>query len=216
MKIAIVEDHLMTRDFVRKVCLEEPDLEVVAEASTGYEAVERILQTHPDVVVLDIGLPDFDGIEVLSRVRENGVRPKALILSSNGNPYVVFRIEQAAVQGFVDKREQTADTLRFAIRSIRSNRTYFSESFNRIRNRRHLDPFAFDKLLTNQQMLVLAMVADLISDEKIASSLAISERTVEAHRTAIMRKLGVHSRTELILFAKMQGFTSGQSQSNLS
>jgi DNA-binding NarL/FixJ family response regulator len=128
---------------------------------------------------------------------------------SHESPYSVFRIERACVQGFVDKRVQTADKLHLAIEAIRSNRTYFSESFLKSQANRHIDPLAFDKLLTDQQIIVLSMVADLIGDEAIAKNLDISERTVEAHRTAIMRKLNVHSRTELIRFARTQGFTTG-------
>lgn len=197
------------REFVKRICLQEPDVEVVAEAATGGEAVEYIIRTNPDVVLLDLGLPDFDGIEVLARIRENGRRPRVLVLSSHGNPYIVFRIEQAGVQGFIDKRMQSMDTLRIAINAIRSKRTYFSESFLEMRASRINDPLAFDKLLTNQQILVLSMVADLVDDESIANRLGITERTVEAHRTAIMRKFNVHSRTDLIRYAKSQGFMSG-------
>jgi DNA-binding NarL/FixJ family response regulator len=209
MKIAIAEDHLMTRDFVRKVCLQDKNIQVVAEASTGREAVEQIVRTKPDLIVLDIELPDIDGFEVLARVRKHGVRPRVLVLSCHGSPYIVFRLERSGVHGFVDKCAQTADTLRFAIKAIRSNQTYFSRSFIEIRASRHLDPLAFDKLLTDQQMQVLSLVAHLDTDQAIARNLAITERTVETHRTAIMRKLGLHSRTDLIRYAKVQGFTFG-------
>ena len=146
MKIAIVEDHLMVRDFVKKVCLQEPDLEVVVEAATGKEAVAGILSTSVDIVMLDIELPDFDGIEVLSRIREYGMHPLAIVLSCHVSPYLVFRIEKANIPGFVDKRAQTANELRSAIRAIRSNRTFYSPSFLEIRNKKRLDPLAFDNL----------------------------------------------------------------------
>ena len=154
----------MTRDFVKSVCLREPDIEIVAEAATGHEAVDGITRTNPDVVVLDVGLPDFDGIEVLSRIRANGVRPRVLILSSHRNPYTVYRIEHADVDGFVDKRSQTVQMLRLAIDALRRRETYFSESFIEDKVKRRLDPCAFDKLLTNQQISVLSMVADLFGD----------------------------------------------------
>jgi DNA-binding NarL/FixJ family response regulator len=211
MKIAIIEDHLMTRDFVRKVCLMEPDVDVVAESASGSEAVEEVTCAKPELIVLDIELPDFDGIEVLSRIRQRGAQPKVIVLSSHGSPYLIYRIAKARVQGFVDKREQTCEVLREAIRAVLSGRTYFSDSFLRIRTRSTQDPFAFEKMLTDQQILVLAMVADLVDDESIGSNLAIAARTVEAHRTAIMHKLGVHSRTDLIRVAQAHGFTSGHS-----
>ena len=197
----------MTRDFVKKVCLLENDVQVVAEAPNGCNAVEQIVLTKPDLVVLDIELPDINGFDVLARVRRFGVHPQVLILSCHSTPYVVYRVEKAGVQGFVDKCEQTIDTLRCAIRAIRSNHSFFSRSFLEARVRRLKDPLAFDKLLTDQQMLVLSLVARLDDDRAIANGLAITERTVEAHRTAIMRKLDVHSRTELIRYANDNGFT---------
>jgi DNA-binding NarL/FixJ family response regulator len=211
MRIAIVEDHLMTRDFVKKVCLLENDVHVVAEAPNGCKAVEQIVRTKPDLVVLDIELPDVDGFEVLTRIRQFGIRPQVLVLSCHGTPYIVYRVEKAGVQGFIDKCEQTAESLRFAIRAIRSNQTFFAKSFLEARMRRHLDPLAFDKLLTDQQLLVLSLVARLDTDRGIATCLAIAERTVEAHRTAIMRKLDIHSRTELIRYANDIGLTMGPS-----
>jgi DNA-binding NarL/FixJ family response regulator len=206
MKIAIVEDHAMTRDLVKKVCLEESDIDVVVEAGTGSEAVDGIIRTNPDVVVLDLGLPDFDGFEVLERIRKMHVEPRVLAISSHASPYLVLRLEQARVHGFVDKCAQTADELRGALSAFRGKLTFFANTYLEIRGRARRDQYSFDKLLTNQQMLVLSMVANLCSDETIADSIHVAPRTVEAHRTAIMRKIGVHSRLELIRYAKRQGF----------
>jgi len=205
MKIAIVEDHSLTRDFVKKACIRLADIEVVAEAGTGCEAVEKIARTKPDVVLLDIGLPDIDGFEVLDRVRQMRLEPKILVISS-GSPYIISRIEHAGVHGFIDKWSQTEDALNDALTAIRNNRRFFSDSYVEQRANIRRDQFSIDKLLTHQQMLVLSMVARLCSDESISEKLQVSKRTVEAHRTSIMRKLGVHSRTELIRHARERGF----------
>jgi two-component system response regulator EvgA len=209
MNVAIVEDHLLLRDFVRKVCLGEPGMKIVAEAATGLEAVENITHVRPDLVVLDIELPDFDGIEALTRIRKNGLRPRIIILSGHINPFWVSRIEHASVQGVVDKQTQTAAILRHAIRAVRLDQTYYSATYLEIKKIERRDPHAFEKLLSSQQILVLSMVADLFSDHAIGERLKISERTVETHRTTMMRKFGVHSRVELIQKARSLGFTFG-------
>ena len=205
MKVAIVEDHALTRDFVKKACMQQTDVEVVAEVGSGTEAITEIARTRPDVVVLDIGLPDIDGFEVLDRVRQMHLEPKVLVLSSS-SPYLIIRIEHARVQGFLDKWDQTADSLNAAFAALKMNRTFFPDSYLEKRANIHRDPFSIDKLMTHQQIHVLSMVARLDSDEVIAERLNLSTRTVEAHRTRIMSKLDVHSRTELIRYARELGF----------
>ncbi|MGA2018712.1 MAG: response regulator transcription factor [Opitutaceae bacterium] len=158
MKIAIVEDHVLTRDFVKKACMRQADVEIVAEAGTGFEAINEIARTKPDVVVLDIGLPDIDGFEVLDRVRQLHLEPKVLVISS-GSPYLIIRIEHARVHGFLDKWDQTADALNDALTAFRNNRTFFPNAYLEKRASIRRDHCSFDKLLTNQQMLVLSMVA---------------------------------------------------------
>lgn len=209
MRIAIVEDHLMTRDFVRKLCRHEPDLDVVGEAGTGSEAVDVIVRTAPDIVVLDLELPEFDGFEVLAQIREFGIKSRILVLSAYRSRYLDFRLEQAGIHGFVDKCGQTADSLREAFAAFRINCTYFATSLLDIRNSRHRDPRSFHKLLTNQQISVLGMMAHLFTDSAIAERLEIVECTVQTHRASIMRKLDLHSRTELMSYAKANGFMSG-------
>lgn len=206
LKIAIVEDHLMFREIVRKVCAEDHDFEVVAEAGGGFEAIECIVRSKPDVVVLDLVLPDLDGFAVLDRVRHLGQYPRVLAISSYCGPYVIFRLEEARVQGFVDKRSQTLGSLRMALDALRSNRSFFSETFLKMKSEFRHDPLAFNKLLTKQQMTVLSLVAQQYDDAAIAKHLSIGERTVETHRTLIMRKLEIHSRMELVHFANLRGF----------
>jgi DNA-binding NarL/FixJ family response regulator len=195
----------MMRALIRTLCQEIPDCEIAADVGTGQEAIECIVRTLPDVVVLDLGLPDFDGLEVIRRIHAHGQWPRILVLSGYANPYIVYRLEQERISGFVDKRSNTLVSLRRALAAVRSSRTYFSETYLKGRFDRCRDPHSFDKLLTNQQLLVLSMVAHLLDDDAIASLLDVSARTVEAHRTAIMRKLCIHSRTQLIRFAREQG-----------
>ena len=171
--------------------------------------MEAILQMAPDLVILDLSLPDFDGIEVLARVRDAGHRPKVLVVSGFANPHLVFRLERARVNGFVDKGIHAEAGLREALNAVLSNRTYFSDTYVRLQDERRRNPFSFDKLLTNQQLVILAFVAHRFGDGEIAERLEISRRTAETHRQTVMRKLGVRSVTELMRYAHESGFTSG-------
>ena len=117
-----------------------------------------------------------------------------------------MQIEHARVHGFLDKWDQTADAFNNALTAFRNNRTFFSNAYVEKRASIRRDQFSIDKLLTHQQMAVLSMVARLESDDVIAKRLNISTRTVETHRITIMHKLEVHSRTELIRYAKERGF----------
>jgi two-component system, NarL family, response regulator NreC len=206
MNIAIVEDHALTRDFVIKTCLAKPGMNVIADVGTGEDAIREIVHHGPDMVILDIGLPDIDGFDVIDGVRKRNVEPKFLIMSCFGSPYVVLRLEHARIQGFVDKRTQTADELLTALSAIQNGQTFFSKSFVEMRDNLHRDHFSADKIFTKQQMLILAMVAKLYSDEEISERLGLALRTIEAHRTSIMRKLEAHSRLDLIRYARDKGF----------
>jgi DNA-binding NarL/FixJ family response regulator len=209
MTFGIIDDHLIFRDVIRGICGEFPDAQLIGEFGTGSEAVAGIVRLRPDFVILDIGLPDFDGCEVLHRIHRHGIRPCVLVVSGYCSPYLVFRLARLGISGFLDKAANTMDALRTAISKLRMRQNYFSNSFVELQNQTKRDGSSFDKLLTNQQILVLALVAHNFNDEKIASYLNICSRTVENHRTQIMSKLAVHSRVDLIKFAVDQGFGMG-------
>jgi len=209
MKIVLVEDHVMMRDIIRKVCAERDGFEVVAEAGTGADAVEAILRTAPDLVVLDLYLPDFDGLDVLARVRDTGHRPRVLVVSGFANPYLVFRLEGAQVDGFVDKRVQALPELREALGAVSSGRTYFSDTYLRLRDDRRQNPLAFDKLLNGLELEFLAYAAHGFDDAGIARHLDITRRAAEDHRREIMGILGLLTATDLMRYARENGFTFG-------
>jgi len=206
MKVIIVEDHALMREFLAAVCAKSPDVAVLAVADSGEKAIAVIADLKPDVVLLDIELPDIDGFEVLGKVREAKVYPRVVVITAYGSPYTVIRVENAHVEGFLNKCDQTSKAITNAIGALRCNRTYFSDSYQRMKANLRKDPFSIDKILTDQQMSVVLWVARLQDDVSIGKKLNITARTVEAHRTNIMHKLGIHSRTQLIDYARGQGF----------
>ena len=207
MKIVIVEDHLMFREVLRKVCVRDLHHEIVGEAGDGRTAVELVLRTSPDLVLLDLHLPNLDGFGVVEALQQASPGIHILVLSSHCDDYTVFRAEHAYVQGFVDKNTNTVPTLKAAITAVGQGRTYFSESFLRIKAARHADPRSFDKLLTDRERAVLTLIGEPRSDSEIAVRLQISEETVEKHRYNILHKLGLQTAAALVRYARDHGFT---------
>ncbi|HXQ82048.1 MAG TPA: response regulator transcription factor [Opitutaceae bacterium] len=207
MKIAIVEDERLFREVLRKACAADLGHDVVGEAGTGREALTVVPATIPDLLVLDIHLPDMDGLDVLRQLRRKRALLKALLISSYFDEYTLCRIEQAAVQGFIDKSTNTVAELGTAISAIEGGSTYFPSQFTDARRAHRRDPFAFDKILTDREQTILSLVGEPLSDAEIAAQLDLSPETVEKHRFNIMRKLGLRSRAESARFARRCGLT---------
>lgn len=207
VRIVIIEDHLMFREVLRKICEEDLQHSVVGEAGDGKRAVEVVAATKPEMVLLDLHLPNLDGFAVLAEIRRIVPEVLVLILSSHCDDYTVFRAERAAVQGFVDKNSNSVAALKVAIGNVSRGKTSFSDAFKAIRAKRHTDPQSFDKVLGNREREVLALVGQSLRDAEIAEKLGISEQTVSTHRLNIIRKLGVANTTELVRYARDHGFT---------
>lgn len=207
MKVVIVEDHLMFREVLRKVCAEDLKLQVVAEVGDGLEAVAAVERMQPDLVLLDLHLPNLDGFGVIEEIRKSSPQVKVLVLSSHCDEFTVFSSERARVQGFVDKNTNSVESLKAAITLVASGRVWFSPAFLQIKAARRRDPKSFDKLLTDRERDVLALIGMPLTDEEIALRLAISSETAEKHRFNILKKLELKSTTELARYAKDHGFT---------
>jgi len=207
MRIVIAEDHLMFREVLRKVCTKDLRHEVVGEAADGRTAVSLVLKHAPDLVLLDLHLPNLDGFGVVSALQLASPKIRILVLSSHCDDYTVFRVEKARVQGFVDKNTNTVTVLKAAITAVGQDRTFYSETFLRLKAARHQNPQSFDKLLTDRERAVLALVGEPQTDREIASRLGISAETVEKHRFNLLSKLGLQTTMELARYAREHGFT---------
>ena len=207
VRIVIVEDHQMFREVLRKVCTRELRHKVVGEAADGRSAVQLVLETTPDLVLLDLHLPNLDGFGVVAALQQAVPGIRILVLSSHCDDYTVFRAEKAHVHGFVDKNTNTVDILKKAIAAVSEGRTYFSAEFLRLKEKRHGNPYSFDKLLTDRERDVLALIGEPFHDREIAERLGLAEETVEKHRFNILRKLDLAGTAELIRYAQDHGFT---------
>lgn len=197
----------MFRDVIRKICVAQFGHEVVGETESGRKAVEMILQTKPDVVILDLSLPDLDGFTVVDRVQRELPGLRILVLSSHCDDYTLFRVEQTGVHGFLDKTTNSVETLRDALREIAAGRVYFSESFQQARLARRTNPNSFTKVLSEWERAILSLVGQGLSDAEIGKRLTLSPRTVQTHRSHLLRKLAIKNTPKLIAFAIENGFT---------
>lgn len=212
VRILIVEDHVMFREVLRKVCAGDLQHEVVGEAGDGKTAVGLALTTKPDLVLLDLHLPNLDGFGVVEALRQLAPEIRVLLLSSHCDEYTVYRAGQAKVQGFVDKNTNTVAVLKEAIGAVAKGRVYFSETFKKMKAERHKDPRSFDKLLTARERAILPLLGEPLDDVEIASRLGVTIGTAEKHRFNIRKKLGLQSTAELTRYAREHGFTLHTSQ----
>lgn len=205
--IVVIEDHAFVRGLIDRVCEDAFTSAVVASARDGREGLELCRQVKPRLVLLDLELPDIDGFELVAQIRAVAPTTRILVLSSHTESYVLHRVQQAGVEGFVDKNEQTPEMLTVALRTVADGGTYFSASVEQALAKYRADPLAFTKVLSEREQELLRRLGQGHSDQVIAEQLKLSELTVRNHRRNIMAKIGVHSTPELIRYALERGFT---------
>jgi DNA-binding NarL/FixJ family response regulator len=209
VRVILIDDHTVLRDGLKLLLSLEPDLEVVGEAASGLAGVETALDTRPDVVVTDVGLPDIDGVEVTKRLRELLPESRVLVLTVHDEDTYVFTLIQAGASGYLLKNAAGNDLVD-AIRTVARGKPWLQpEIAQRLMNvtsgaSQQGPPTVEQDLiepLTAREIVVLKLLAGAASNREIASVLAISTRTVETHLANIYGKLGVRGRTEAMLWA---------------
>ena len=197
--VLLVDDHALMRTGVANIINHERDLEVVAEASNGVEAIAAFEQFHPDVTLLDLRMPVMEGVEAVRQIRARDPRARVIVLTTYDTDDEISRALKAGAKAYVLK-DISADLLIGCIRDVLAGKTY-------------LAPSAAAKLaegvthvqLTPREMAALRLMADGKANKEIAADLSISERTVKTHLGHLFEKLGVTSRTEAIKIATRRG-----------
>jgi two-component system NarL family response regulator len=204
IRIAIAEDQRMLRELLSQLLVREPDFGVVGSAATGGEALALAAQLEPDVLVLDISLPDVDGIEVARNLKKTLPGLKLVALSIHTERPVVQQMLRAGADAYVVK-SSALDELVQAIRAVAQGKLYLSPDVTR----EALSEAATEgAALGSRERQVLALLAEGKRSSEIGVRLHISTATVEAHRRNIMRKLGLHTVAELTKYAIRKGLTS--------
>lgn len=189
-----------------KVCATQLGFERVCAVALGAEAEAALAREPFDLLILDIDLPDRDGFAVAETAAALEKPPRALGMSAYCDEFMVHRIMTSSLHGFLDKTEQTVETLQEAIRAVCAGRYYFTEAVKRKQRELRENPQAFPRLLTEHECHLLSLIGAGKTHEEVAKSLGLAAQTVLWHRKLIMRKLGLHTAVELVLFAVEKGF----------
>jgi len=209
--ILLADDHEIIRNGLRSLIEKEGGLKVIGEAENGRTAIHLARELKPDVVVMDIGMPDLNGIEATRQITSEVPGVKVLALSMHTDKRFVTGMLKAGASGYMLK-DGAFEELIHAIRLVASNRIYISPGIGSVLvdDLRHpsQDKGPALPLLTAKEREVLQLVAEGKSTKEIASQLNVSVKTAETHRQHIMEKLGIHSVAELTKYAVREGLTS--------
>jgi DNA-binding NarL/FixJ family response regulator len=211
-RVLLADDHRIIREGLRSLLQKQSDMEVVEEAQDGITAVRLTEKLHPDIVIMDIGMPDLNGIEAARQIiaRVKGV--KVIALSMHSDKRFVLEMLKAGASGYLLK-DCAFEELINAIRTVSAGQIYLSHRVTGVvvdeylHNRPTRDGTAYN-LLSAREREVLQLLAEGNSTKSIASSLNVSIKTVETHRQQIMEKLNLHSVAELTKYAVKEGLTS--------
>jgi DNA-binding NarL/FixJ family response regulator len=206
VRILLADDHSLLREGLRLLLEKQPEFAVVGEAGDGREAVRLAEELKPDVVVMDIAMPELNGIEATLRIVNGLPRTSVLILSMHHDESYVARALKAGARGYLLKDSLKADLLN-AVQAVTEGRSFFSPKVSRILQEDYMRKLtggdvedSFD-LLTDREREILQLVAEGKTNKEVASRLGLSVHTVDTHRGNILQKLNLHSVPELILYA---------------
>ena len=210
MKLLLADDHNVLRKGLRRILEEQPDLEVVGEASDGREAVNLNNLLRPDMVVMDIAMPLLNGLEATRQIMQRGNEVNVLILSMYSDENYVVQALRAGARGYLLKDTAEEDLIT-AVRTVAKGQPFFSpkiaklllgDSMQRIRTEGMSDSY---DLLTPREREVLQLIAEGKSNKEAAAALFVSPTTIETHRARIMDKLDLHSTADIVLYAVRKG-----------
>ena len=213
IRILLADDHTVVRDGLRALLERQPDMTVVAEAADGRDSVRLAEEQSPDVVVMDITMPNMNGIEATRRILAASPRTAVVILSMHQDESYVLRSLKAGARGYLLKDSLRSDIID-AIRAVSQGRSFLTRKISRIMQEDYVRQMerrgvedSYD-LLTDREREILQLAAEGKANKEVAGLLNISLATVETHRAHILQKLGLHSVPELILYAVRKGIIS--------
>jgi two-component system response regulator NreC len=213
IRIVIADDHDIVRSGLRMMLGAEDDMEIVGEAASGREAVALVCELTPDVVVMDVQMPDMNGIEATRLIKTELPECAVLALTIHEDEQYFFQMLAAGAMGYVPKRAAPDDLVR-AIRVVQMGQVFLYPSMASTLVADYLsrieagDEEVSGEGLTAREREVLALIAEGLTNREIAEQLVISVRTVERHRENIVNKLNLHSRVELVKYAIRKGLIS--------
>jgi DNA-binding NarL/FixJ family response regulator len=206
MRILIADDHGIVRSGLRLLLDRQADMEVVAEAADGVEAVELALRERPDLCILDVGMPRLTGLQATREIKAQAPDVRVLMLSMHRDERYLFEALKAGASGYVLKAEADQDLVE-AARSVDRGEAFLTNAAERslIRDWMSSDEEGPREPLTPREQEVVKLIAEAHTNAQIAEVLHLSEKTVESHRANVLRKLGMRDRVELVRYAIRRG-----------
>lgn len=204
IRLGISEDHAIVRWALKEALGKDPGIEVVGDAGTAAEALEMIQRARPDVLLLDLGLPDRSGFDVLNEMRESDTAPLVIVLTSHTEPSYAARAIAAGAHGYVNK-SVTPEDLLSAIRAVSRGEQVIPPGVEQILASGDGHPAS---ALTAREQQVMEMLARGMTNREIAEHLQISIKTVDTHRGHVLKKLGLRNNSELTRFAVKHGYVT--------
>jgi DNA-binding NarL/FixJ family response regulator len=206
MRILVADDHGIVRSGIKLLLERQPDLQVVAEAADGVEAVEAALATRPDLCILDVGMPRMTGLQAAREIRSFLSDTKVLMLSMHDDEHYLFDALKAGAAGYVLKREADQDLVG-AVRAVARGEAFLTNAAERSIIRDWMSGAASGPSvpLTPREEEVVKLIAEAHTNTQIARILHLAEKTVESHRANVLRKLGMRDRVQLVRYAIRRG-----------
>jgi DNA-binding NarL/FixJ family response regulator len=210
IRVLVVDDHTIVRDGICALLSLAGDLDIVGEATNGSDALEKVGELQPDVVLMDISMPVMGGLEATRRICKDFPKTKVLVLTQYDDKEYFFPVIESGASGFISKAAASSE-LAAGIRSVFRGDSYLSPSVTRLlvenyqqeaSQRSSQDPY---KQLTRREREVFKLLAEGHSTQEIADILVITPKTVDGHKTNLMAKLGVHNRIDLVKYALRKG-----------
>jgi DNA-binding NarL/FixJ family response regulator len=211
-RIILADDHKIIREGLRALLEKQPDIEVIAEAQDGLTTVNLVQKLQPDVVIMDIGMPEMNGIEATAKITAEYKGVKVIALSMHSDRRFVMQMLKAGSAGYLLK-DSAFEELVSAIHAVKAKQHYLSQKITDVVVQEYLqnlprnESTAFS-ILTTREREVLQLIAEGKSTKQIAVALNVSVKTIETHRQQIMEKLNMHSIAELTKYAIREGLTS--------
>jgi two-component system response regulator NreC len=211
--ILVVDDHKILRQGLRTLLAKEADMEVLAEAEDGRGAVRLVRELSPQVVIMDVGMPDLNGIEATRQILQESPETKVIALSMHSDRRFVTNMIKAGASGYLLK-DSAFEELATAIRVVMARKTYLSHEIahvvvtDYVQGGGSKDEYSVFSILSPREREVLQLMAEGKANRQIAETLNVSLKTVETHRQQIMNKLGIHNIVELTKYAIREGLAS--------
>jgi DNA-binding NarL/FixJ family response regulator len=203
MKILIADDHGIVRSGVKLLLDRQPDMEVVAEAEDGVDALEKVLAERPDVAILDVAMPRMTGLQATHEIKRQSPDTHVLILSMHDDEHYLFEALRAGASGYVLKRAADQDLVD-AVRAAAKGEPFLTSAAQQALIRDFLERGEQPEL-TPREAEIVKLIAEAHTNREIAEILHLSEKTVESHRANVLQKLGMRDRVELVRYAIRRG-----------